>query len=291
LWSGVDLSAQRILSIDHRLGHGFLRKVSDAPAKLSVNVFGLQNTGTDLLNALLHINSGNQLNYYSGGTSDAATNSRHGHWTHSNLKEKWKFEKNAFLAHKDEKISAIVMIRNPLSWLQAMRSNPEELEACVSGDDWVSRPCTHKMPGGHDSSVPSQTYPSLASIYNSWYDGFERAGEFGFPHRLIVTYESLVRNPKGTMSHIGNFLGLKEPAQGWAMPSDSKDREEAVHYMSTRRYLEAFSPTEKSQACLQLDRDLQRLYDYSDCEWTHFGQGQGARGGGEVHTGRPGSAH
>jgi len=291
LWSGTDLSSERILAIDHRLGHGFLRKVADAPAKLNVNVFGLQNSGADLLNAMLHINFGNQLNYYSGGSADASTNSRHGHWTHANIKEKWKFEKGTFLAHKEDNLHAIIMIRNPLSWLQAMRGNPQELEQCVSGDDWIGRPCTHKMPGGHDSSVPSQTYSSLAAIWNQWYDGFQNAADFGFQHRLVITYESLVRNPKGTMSHIGNFLGLKEPAQGWAMPSDSKDRDEAVNFMFTKRYMEQFTPKEKSQACLQLDRDLQRLYDYDDCEWTKFNQGQGARGGGEVHTGHPGSAH
>jgi len=291
LWTGADLSAERILSIDHRVGKGFLRKAIETPAKLSVNIFGLQNSGADLLNAMLHLNFGNQINYYSGGTADAATNSRHGHWTHANIKEKWKFEKSSILAHTDEKVSAIAIIRNPLSWLQAMRANPQELEQCVSGDDWISRPCTHKMPGGPDSSVPSQTYSSLASIWNQWYDGMQTAGDFGFPHHLTITYESLVRNPKGTMSHIGNFLGLKEPAQGWAMPSDSKDRDEAVTFMMTKRFMEAFTPAEKSQACLQLDRDLQRLYGYTDCEWTLYNQGQGARGGGEVHSGQPGAMH
>jgi len=286
LWTGLDLTPERIMSIDHRLGKGFLRKVIDAPAKINVNVFGLQNTGADLLNAMLHINFGNQLNYYSGGSADASTNSRHGVWTHANIKEKWRVEKGSFMAPDAGKMHAIVMIRNPISWLQAMRASPQELEQCVSGgDDFISRPCTHKMPGGHDSKVASTTFPSLAAVWNRWYDGYENGQDFGFPHRLVITYESLVRNPKGTMGHIGNFLGLKEPAQGWAMPSDSKDRDTAIKFMATKRYLEQYNPKEKSQACQQLDSDLQRKYGYDDCEWTKFSEGQGARGGGEVHTG------
>merc|ERR1719443_458453 len=112
LWSGNDLSAERILSIDHRLGKGFLRKVVDVPAKLNVNIFGLQNSGADLLNAMLHINFGNQLNYYSSGTADASANSRHGHWTHANIKEKWKLEKSVFLSQAQDNVHAIIMIRN-----------------------------------------------------------------------------------------------------------------------------------------------------------------------------------
>jgi len=288
LWSGTDLSAERVRAIDHRLGHGFLRKVVDTPAKLNVQIFGLQNSGADLMNALVHMNFGNQLNYYSGGSADSSTNSRHGHWTHANLKEKWKIEKGSILAQKNDNIHAIIIIRNPLSWLQAMRANPEELESCVAGDDWIVRPCTHKIPSGQDSKVPSQTFSSLAAIWNQWYDGFQNAELFGFPHRVIITYENLVRNPKGAMTHVGNFLGLKEPAQGWAMPSDSKDRDEAIHLMMTKRYLELYSPTQKSQACLQLDKDLQHLYGFDDCDWTKYKAGQGARGGGLVHSGRPG---
>lgn len=285
LWTGGDMSEERIRSIDHRVGRGFLRKVTDAPAKLNVNVFGLQNSGADLLNAMLHINFGNQLNYYSGGSAEESTNSRHGHWVHANLKEKWRVEKGSVMQHQEDKLHAIIMIRSPLSWLQAMRSSPQELEQCVSGDDWISRPCTHKMPGGHDSAVPSTTFQSLPAIWNQWNDGYQNGASYGFPHRLLITYESLVRNPKGTMSHIANFLGLKEPAQGWAMPSDSKDRDEAVTFMFTKRFLETFTPKEKAQACQLLDADLQRLYGYDDCEWTKYAQGQGPRGGGEVHSG------
>jgi len=282
------LSKEQVKAIDHRLGKGFLRKVITAPAKLNVNVFGLQNSGTDLLNAMLHVNFGNQLNYYSSGVADETSNSRHGHWKHANLKEKWASAEQAAIAQQgEEHIHAIIMIRNPLSWLQAMKQTPEELEQCVAGDDWLARPCLHKVPGGQDSPVPSKTFNSLSSIWNQWNDGYQNAQEFGFQHRVMLTYESLVRNPKGTMDHIANFLGLKVPAQGWAMPSASESRDEALSALYTKRYMEEFNPQEKGQACQQLDSDLQRLYGYDDCEWTKYHQGQGPRGGGEVHTGQP----
>eukprot|EP00927_Polykrikos_kofoidii_P087025 TRINITY_DN9933_c0_g1_i2.p1 TRINITY_DN9933_c0_g1~~TRINITY_DN9933_c0_g1_i2.p1 ORF type:complete len:549 (+),score=101.63 TRINITY_DN9933_c0_g1_i2:111-1757(+) len=258
-----------------------------------LQVLGLQNTGTNLLKALLFQDLGMSRApsakelppptpaaghvYQYARRHNQSTDSIVGVWKHANLAVVEARHPMRLQHFATFDFVGVAMVRDPLSWLRSMKKAPYELKGCVSGDDWLVRPCYHITPDG--DGLNGETFSSLEDIWNQWMTSYERLAHFGFSHHLVIRYEDLVFSMLRSVQDVARLVGTRVPAELRFVPEDAqKDHGSATtlngakEKMRTKSYLAEFTQEELKQACSRLDKDLMARHGYGGC------QGQGGEG-------------
>lgn len=250
----------------------------------SVHVMGHFNTGTNLLTELMkknfpntYIREGSAFDRFFagrnlwGGSCDF--------WKHTSLSLLKDQHHHTLDACSTLHIDGVAMIRNPLAWISSMRRKPYDLSACVTGDDWLTRPCSYPTCTGalcmhRDLSMLSGVeYSSLEAIWNSWTQDYEKVDEFGFERGLFVRYEDLIIDAEKELSTIADVLGadmltefqlVDEPVSPHTYAENATAA--AIKKLQTKSYLQDFTEQELQEACSRLDQDLMLRHGYDDCQ-------------------------
>lgn len=240
-------------------------------SRVGVQVLGLQDTGTNLLNQLLYKNFGGQVAHYD---SSNVKDELKGVWKHANMA--WVDEKvpEAFNNLKKHSVVPLVMVRNPLSWLQSIKKAPYELTSCVKGVDWLQRPCVHKFPAGyvmHASGVPVEqaTFLHLSGIWGQWTETYVPVLKKHFDKVIVVRYEDLVLRTRKVMKRLAKALNLVLPENIDNIASPAKDHGEALGHAAAaqkirnKEFLPEFSEWELKVVCDQLKFFNETIAQYS----------------------------
>lgn len=292
LWDGMDeVSMDSFQDVSRVFQAEWSRRdaASEGPER-SIHVLGLQDTGTNLLTSSLLLNFGPRLRYFDWSYKENATgNFGHGIWKHANICERANASKEHMEMMRKENVTALIMVREPLSWLQSLRKAPYELKDCVSGEDWLQRPCTHPTPAGYRSGVPAQQFVSLPFIWTEWVSAYQSWAECGFAHALIIKYEDMVERPQEVLVSVANHLGIEVPSYWRIMDIPSKThgmslgRSEALNKIESKEYLNEYFGTDRIDSCKHLNREVQLSLNYTQCDG-YWGYGWMMWNGGEVPT-------
>lgn len=287
MWSGYDSVLEplptdlpdelfrRYVSLESASGESPLPETKNwppGPPERNVQVMGLQNTGTNLLTSMLLRNFGHRLTYFDLSVHEDTQNTtyyRHGIWKHASLSAKLKFDAEEMEELKREGVWALIMVRDPLSWLNSMRKAPYELEACATNETWIVGPCWHPIPGGYRSKAPARWYKNLATMWKRWASSDETGAAFA--GRIIIPYEDLVTYPEETMSWIAGALGMTEP-ESWVVAEDSAKnhgdshgREEALAIIHSKSYLAEYTAADIQEVCASVDKEIMIGFGYEEC--------------------------
>ena len=271
LWQGLE--AEDHIQYAHMEPRG-----SGAQPEANIEILGLQDTGTNLLVSMLLLNFGQRLRYYDWSNPKNATgNFRAGLWKHANLRVKYEAEPQDVDVLSRENVTGLIMVRDPLSWLQSMRKAPYELGYCVMWSDfaeskWLVRKCKHPHPAGFQSIVNKTVFANMEEIWNNWTQAYHHADRYGFKSHLVIRYEDLIRDPFDQLDRIAAHLGIAHP-QPWEIRSssakshgESLGRRAALQKLRYKNYLDEYFPNQTTIACRLLDAAMMLEYNYLDCE-------------------------
>jgi len=230
-----------------------------------VLVLGLPFSGTALLQQMMAFSFGASSNPSGSGQIWWADPS----WQHANpalISERYP---NSVKWRTEHKSAPIIVVRDPMSWLMALRNGPEnELDECIMDDDWASKACNHPSAAGEPGY---EEYPSIMGVWNEWVQAYSNLTSHGYNEPLTVRYEDLVADPEGTMDKIGKHLKLKftKASGNYIELSDAIDKEntqsKVMEQLSAKSYLQQYSESQKHEVCSQLSLELMNKYFYMDC--------------------------
>jgi len=233
-----------------------------------VVILGQFNTGSNLLKKLFQQNFHYSTDQYVHGTRV---------WKHLRPAELSKV-----ITTRD--LVLLVVLRDPLSWLQSMRKAPYDLRDCVRGATlandtrrkdgfWIDQPCALKSKRFATYTMPSVDLGGgLADYWNLWTREYDDLPSFGFDRVVLIRYEDLVLRTDDVLAEIGGAISLQPPASAVHVNGPAKPhgratgRAEAVMKLNSKSYLRAYSPAELAEACGALDRALMREHGYTDCD-------------------------
>lgn len=239
----------------------------------SVQILGLYNTGTNLLQALLDKN-------FPGVFVPP------GPRRHAFGQIFWKHVQPTVLMRKSPGLRAqleahdtvaLAMVRDPLAWLQSTKVAPYDLAGCVdgkTGTSWLTGACTlplHSASGGGAAyTMPGpQTLPSLPAFWNEWTKDYERLQEFGFRQSLVIRYEDIVLDTEAVLEKIAQLVGVPPPESVRQKHGPAKDigggRAAAIAKLQSKSWLHGYKPEGLAAACARLDPTLMSSLDYHDC--------------------------
>lgn len=279
LWLGHEVQSVGDLPGTGQAGFYTLPRVktgkpeSTEPPERNIQILGLQNTGTNLLMTMLEANFGGRLRYYDSSVKPRAqsTHRKSGLWKHANLELKLEYDEKDLAIYKEEKVTALIMIRNGVSWLQSMRKAPYELSDCVIGSNWLFRTCRHRIPAGYNSNAPAMNLTSIGDVWNQWTQADVNAGPEIFDSVLMIRYEDLVEQPEAIMQRISEHLDIAPP-KTWVIQEKtakshgrSHGRAKAVEILHSKAYLAKYTLSGLRRACSMLDRYTMLAYAYTDC--------------------------
>jgi hypothetical protein len=215
-------------------------------------ILGQFNTGTNLLAKLVSLNFG-RTPYYSGL------------WKHTR-------PTLGLPTLKQQDPALLVMVRDPLSWLQSVRKSPYNLGSCV-GYNWLSSSCTMNANTSPQNGFhPSVTLPSLEAFWNVWYGEYSDLPHKGFHHVVLIRYEDLVLNTERELNRVATAIGspsVRNVVQQHAPAKShgqSNGRAAAIAKLRSKSYLQLYSGLERTQACTRLDKNLMNDNGYHDCQ-------------------------
>jgi len=238
----------------------------------AVHIFGLQNTGTNLLYQMLALNlrlseldeQNPQIDFYA-----ARSRVFHGIWKHANLAVLLDRFPDCPHSLSDRGVVPLVMVRNPMSWMQSVRKAPYNLKYCTSGNDWLVRECFHPGPIG---KPPGLRFQNLQSVWVEWMQAYNNMTAYGFRKPIIIRYEDLVQHPNRVMAELARELNVTIPEHIIRMEAPSKLHGDAVGHSDAlqkilkKTYLDLYSGSEKESACASLDKELMNRHGYHDCD-------------------------
>mmetsp|Transcript_66704 Transcript_66704/g.145458 ORF Transcript_66704/g.145458 Transcript_66704/m.145458 type:complete len:395 (+) Transcript_66704:170-1354(+) len=278
LWAGEEL-----VNVEPPV-RGAVAKSSKAE-KRHVQILGLQNTGTNLLAAMMHLNFDPHILYHDLSKGHGSSGPwRRGIWKHANLEVMSESSPTVLQEVQEEHAAALVMIRDPVSWLQSMHKAPYELSTCIAGSSWLSKKCVHAVPAGYGQEgkrlpgVHKLVLPNIEAVWNEWNAAYSNATSYGFAGGMVIRYEDLVLQPDETMQRIADFLKLPAPARVRPVLRSAKrhgqsvGHNEAIQKLTEKLYLKEYSPEELKVACSNLDEELMKKYSYNSCNATSLGR-------------------
>jgi hypothetical protein len=234
-------------------------------------IAGQYNTGTNLLAKLVDLNFGGlrqEDQFFHGGPANYDTH----FWKHtkpSNMKPRVRAD------IERRRVVALVMVRDPMSWLQSMKKAPYDLSACVNRYDWLTAPCsTPPTYNNMKGSVPQTVlhFQNIEAHWNEWTRDYRHMKDFGFSDAVVLRYEDLVLDTEAQLAHIANVLKLPAPAYVRQLHTSAKShgasngRAAAILKLKTKPYLNSYTPAQKVAACDRLDKGLLQALKYSeDC--------------------------
>jgi len=231
-----------------------------------VLVLGLPFTGTELLQQMMAFSFGASSNPSGSGQVWWADPT----WKHANPALVTQRMPNSVKFRTEHNSAPIVMVRDPLSWLIALRNGPSnELDECIADEDWASKACEHPSAAGEPGYVE---YPSIMAVWNEWMQVYSNLTAHGYNEPLRVRYEDLVADPKGTMTTVANHLNLTFTTSGGNYielsatgTAESQTRSKVMKQLHDKPYLQEYSESHKQKVCSQLTSELRNKYSYNDC--------------------------
>jgi hypothetical protein len=220
---------------------------------------GQFNTGTNLLDALVQLN-------FPGAFHDEQ-------WVYY-----WKHRKPADMTLadraniKNKGLVALVMVRDPLSWLQSMKKAPYDMRACVTRYDWLTAPCSTPPNYSQLHGTKPVHLQNIEAYWNEWARDYQHMKDFGFSDAVVIRYEDLVLDTEGQLQRIAHVLNLPAPSivrqvHGPAKThGNANGRAVAIQKLKNKPYLQQYTFLEKTAVCDRLDKGLLRDFDYGgDC--------------------------
>lgn len=267
LWLGGEGRAPVLPAL--RLGAADLPVRLPAGDQRPVQVLGLYDAGTNLMQALL-------LKNFQGQMSPVPADRRFYGLVF------WKHAQPALLLEKvpwlqarlrERRVLGVAVVRDPLAWFQSLKDEPYDLAGCVRGPDWLTRPCTLPLAstsgGGQQSTMPGPlTLPGLAEYWNAWTRQYDELEAYGM-QKLVVRYEDLVLDTEKEVERVASALGADlqqfRQQQSAAKPSSGgpEGRQKALAKLEGQTWLGRYAPGELEAVCARLDRGLMAKYGYS----------------------------
>jgi hypothetical protein len=233
---------------------------------------GQYNTGTNLLAKLVKLNFPVGLQTEDQGFHGGPHNYDAYFWKHtkpSNMKPGVR----AMIEQRG--VVALVMVRDPMSWLQSMKKAPYDLKNCINKYDWLTAPCstppTYAEFHGH---VPQNvvSLPNIEAHWNEWVRDYQHMHDFGFSNAVVVRYEDLVLDTENQLARIASVLQLPKPARVQQMHAPAKNhgapngRAAAILKLKNKPYLHQYTAPQKAAVCQRLDKGLLQDFKYTeDC--------------------------
>eukprot|EP00401_Gymnodinium_catenatum_P039242 CAMPEP_0117533660 /NCGR_PEP_ID=MMETSP0784-20121206/40007_1 /TAXON_ID=39447 /ORGANISM="" /LENGTH=427 /DNA_ID=CAMNT_0005330109 /DNA_START=56 /DNA_END=1339 /DNA_ORIENTATION=+ len=250
-----------------------------------VRIYGMYNTGTNLVTFMMgtrhpHANvcpHGEELY-----TRDRCHNYT-GPYKHANP----AFVQEWLSSPHSEGIRAILMVRNPFSWLASMKRHPYGLASCIGSasshgqDDAVTAACTCRdlVGMGVKDRICARdqvSYASMADVWNQYVAGYKQAATCSGRWTALVRYEDLVLEPTQALQLIDTriVLAASEPWQAerlveQSVKSNGRGRGDAMQEIRHRSYRQSFSSEELEILCRLLDKALLLEFGYAhECSST-----------------------
>jgi hypothetical protein len=232
---------------------------------------GQYNTGTNLLAKLVNLNF-NGLQHEDQNFHGPAAGYDSYFWKHtkpSNMKPGVRAD------IESRGVAALVMVRDPMSWLQSMKKAPYDLAGCINRYDWLTAPCstpsTYAEWKGH---VPQNQIHlnHIEAHWNEWTRDYRHMKDFGFSDAVVVRYEDLVLDTEAQLARIASVLKLPAPAAVQQIHAPAKNhgapngRAAAILKLKNKPYLNSYTPAQKNAVCERLDKGLLQAMHYTeDC--------------------------
>jgi len=276
LWDGIDiLDADKAKENHYRFGPlessplETMFQLEHSIGATPVQILGLQDTGTNLLHAILSTNFGSQVTMitsYNPGD-------RHGLWKHSFMKWVDRCCKEEFGILHNHGVIPFVMVRNPLSWLQSIKKAPYELENCVARSNWLESDCTHQQPAGPMPNSGVAHFEHLSEIWGQWTESYAPVLGQYFDQVMILKYEDVVQDTEKAVRRIATAMHLQMPGSIDVVQGPAKNHGRAVGHdaaikkIKNKEYMRAYSTAELSMICKQLMAFQRQLlqYGYDEC--------------------------
>eukprot|EP00929_Paragymnodinium_shiwhaense_P120241 TRINITY_DN9215_c0_g1_i1.p1 TRINITY_DN9215_c0_g1~~TRINITY_DN9215_c0_g1_i1.p1 ORF type:complete len:293 (+),score=44.49 TRINITY_DN9215_c0_g1_i1:111-989(+) len=240
---------------------------AEGPRQLNFHIFGLYNTGTNLLQTVLHtafpdasVCPDTRVHFKATGkhTCLSAHMSKHAHPAF--VRDWLKSRPDTFAA---------IMIRDPLSNLLSShrRSSAYGLAECSVGKDWLWQKCKCEVDMREPDPLcrPNQTeYSSLAQVWNDYAEGqLALATSPDLMHRVqLIRYEDLVANASATVAAIAKMVAVAPRSLGDCMAESSSNgarghgQEVALEQIRKQSCVKKYSAKELSKVCSDLDGQL-----------------------------------
>jgi len=234
-----------------------------------VQVLGLQDTGTNLLESLLKNNFRGKLNVTSKQVEG-------GIWKHANLAvSNFNAEARDQLNHlKEDKFVVVAMIRNPLSWFQSLHVAPYEWYDCMRKDAWLNEPCYQKVVF-RKTNATGLKFRDIEAAWAMWTQAYDDMASYGLEEALVVRYEDLVTDVESQLRRIAKVAGVPMPetiqqtfasAKQWDKHHNDVGHAEAVAKLQARSYLKAYTTEQRKEVCKRLNLDILIRHGYGeDC--------------------------
>ena len=239
--------------------------------KFKIKLMGHFSTGTNYLLEVLEANFGAKVEI-SENAKGTATIKGCQFWKHTLLTITKQREPQRFAQCAQPEWVGLAMVRNPLAWLQAMKNTGYDLERCVKGADWLTRPCSYPV-----NVMFGMEFPNLPKIWTRWTQSYEQLSTFGFKRSMLIRYEDLILNTSGVLSQVAVLLNLPFRVDDLVqVESEARHHEstipvkdahaQAVSKIVGKTYLSKFSSKEFSDACRRLDHEIMHRLKYRDCD-------------------------
>lgn len=237
-----------------------------------VQLLGMMATGTNLLLALitrnLHARVLDKLDLGAGLF-----------WKHSPLQQTLtgRIDNPAHFS----KVAGLAIVRNPLALFSRYIGAGGQKNMCDKKWQNLSPrvlkehcgPAVTKAPQWDGGGTYRVQAANISALWNNYAKSYlDELSGLNFNHTLVLRYEDLLENPEGAVAKIATLLDLPPPtdvdfpekAQGPS--SHGTTRSQAHVEYRDRTYLRDFSKETLLVACENLDRELMRRLQYTDCE-------------------------
>jgi hypothetical protein len=277
-WNGLDdLPGGESLAVRSNHSLALLRTPNGKPWLIA----GQYDTGTNLLKKLLRLNFPEISAAHVPQQYEDREPTQE--WIHQ-LQARdyfWKHTKPSNIKpdvaerYSKDGVVVLVMVRDPLSWLQSMKKEAYDLNDCARRPTWLTAPCTTRpffWEQGLRVPQPAKEFSSLMEIWNEWTRDYEHMHDFGFANAVVIRYEDLVLNTEEELNKVARALALPEKhsisqvVQAAKNHGHSLNRDGAVDKLKGRSYLKQYTDEERREVCDRLDKKLLSDYDYTDCD-------------------------
>lgn len=250
-------------------------------ANLKFQIFGLYDSGTNLLQMVLHAaypqasicpdtTESRRLN---GGTC------RHRYPT-SKHDNPWYIQHDFVLTAAAKGIHSIFMVRNPVSNLLSIHEHPYGLSTCAGPfiHSWVSTTCSCDAirisgPGDKLCKPQQSDFPSVAAVWTEYVEGFLHTTASSNGSSLLIRYEDLVLTPENVMDKIdalafNNQTSLASVSKAMRISAkhNGVGRREALEKIKSRSYRKdpAYQSKRLRELCARLPHSLLTRLHYED---------------------------
>lgn len=261
LWEGLEMETRDVeLQKDIPHPHALTAESTQRYVLL-----GPQDSGTNLLEEMIHSNFGDQVIPTHRLPSGEL-------WKHSNsgASDIYKVLAESMPFQSLEKTTAIMMIRSPISQVVSWKAHPYEMAQCFEHTTFkdmgkaCSAPVKARRSGrmyfsdSKENQVWFKTHMEIHNHFMRQYRQIQKDNKF--KKAVIIPYEDAVYDPEKTVQILAEALGLPEPTEVKVVNKGAKDispgRAAALKKLTTRSYLSEIDAESLKIMCGDLDYEL-----------------------------------